>query len=502
MPQPVKAYAELEKRFARIAKLGGAVGMLHWDQSVVMSRGGAEARGEQISTLRVLAHELLVAPEMAALLHEAGRGGDALGAWQAANLREMTRRHAHATAVPGDLVEALSRAITRCETVWRDARPASDFPMLLPSFREVLSLTREMAAAKADRLGLGLYDALLDEYDPGRRAEEIDRIFDELAAFLPGLIQAAVERQSSRSAPVPPEGHFPKAVQHALAERLMRTVGFDFERGRLDVSLHPFSGGVPDDSRITTRWDEADFATGLMGVLHETGHALYEQGLPPAWRYQPVGQDRGMTLHESQSLMVEMQICRSRPFISYLAPLLREAFGGSGPEWEAENLYRLSTRVRPGFIRVDADEITYPAHVMLRYRLERAMVAGDLDPADLPGAWNDGFEALLGIRPPDDRRGCLQDIHWPDGAWGYFPTYTLGAITAAQLFEAARRAEPDLQDAIGRGDFGPLVTWLRREIHGCGCLYEGDELIRRATGRPLDVATFRRHLEARYLDPA
>lgn len=499
MQEPLQAYADLEARFARIAKLGGAVSMLHWDQSVVMPRGGVEARGEQISTLRVLAHELLLAPEVADLLDRARTATDELDVWQSANLREMARRHAHATAVPGRLVEALSRAVTRCETIWRDARPAADFAMLLPSFREVLSLTRETAAAKADRLGLSPYDALLDQYDPGRRSEEIDRVFGELEAFLPDLVQRAVERQCGRPEPVAPEGRFPKAAQHALAEKLMRLAGFDFDRGRLDVSLHPFSGGVPDDSRITTRWDETDFATGLMGVMHETGHALYEQGLPRSWRDQPVGEDRGMTLHESQSLILEMQASRSHAFIEFLAPLLREAFGGSGPAWEAENLYRLATRVRPGFIRVDADEVTYPAHVMPRYRLERQMIDGALDPADLPDAWNEGFEALLGLRPPDDRLGCLQDIHWPDGAWGYFPTYTLGAITAAQLFDAAKQAEPDLLDAIGRGDLGPLVGWLRREVHSHGCLYGSDELIRRATGRPLDVATFRRHLEARYL---
>ena len=280
----------------------------------------------------------------------------------------------------------------------------------------------------------------------------------------------------------------------------MRQFGFDFNRGRLDVSLHPFCGGATNDVRLTTRYDEADFTRALMGVLHETGHALYEQGRPAPWLAQPVGAARGMAVHESQSLIVEMQASRSRPFMEFLAPVVREAFGGQGAAWGADNLHRLYTRVEPGFIRVDADEVTYPAHVILRYRLEKAMIAGDLALGDLPGAWADGMRTLLGIVPPDDRRGCLQDIHWPSGGWGYFPTYTLGAAIAAQLFDAASRALPDLLPGLARGDFAPLVGWLGANIHGKGSLLGTADLLREATGRPLDPAVYRRHLERRYLE--
>jgi carboxypeptidase Taq len=279
----------------------------------------------------------------------------------------------------------------------------------------------------------------------------------------------------------------------------MAAVGFDFEHGRLDTSLHPFCGGVPDDVRITTRYDEADFSSALMAVLHETGHALYERGLPADWRLQPVGQARGMSVHESQSLLIEMQACRGPEFIGFAAPLIREAFGGDGPAWQADNLTRHYHRVGRGLIRVDADEVTYPAHVILRYRLERAMLAGDLPLADLPAAWNEGLEALLGIRPPDDRLGCLQDIHWYDGAWGYFPTYTLGAMSAAQLYAAAQAAVPEIPEAIGRGDFAPLLGWLRENVHAKGALLSTDELLTAATGRPLDPEVFKAHLRARYL---
>ena len=296
-----------------------------------------------------------------------------------------------------------------------------------------------------------------------------------------------------------PEGPFAVEKQRALGLRMMAALGYDLERGRLDVSTHPFCGGADNDVRITTRYDEDDFARALMGVLHETGHALYEQGRPQAWLSQPVGQARGMSIHESQSLLVEMQACRSREFLSFAAPLMRETFGGTGPSWEAEAVWRRYTKVAPGFIRVDADEVTYPAHIILRYRLEKALIADAMPLSELPAAWNQGMRDLLGIVPPDDRNGCLQDIHWPSGGWGYFPTYTLGAMTAAQLFDAACKAQPEILPAIGRGDFAPLVAWLRANIHGKGSLLETDALLTQATGRPLDASVFKAHLERRYL---
>jgi carboxypeptidase Taq len=497
----VKAYRELEARFRRMNALGQAVGVLYWDQSVMMPAGGADARAEQLATLKVVGHEMLTHPAMGELLDKAA-GEDGLDEWQAANLREMRRAWLHATAVPPDLVAALTKACAAAEQVWRKARPAADFAMLLPALREVLRLTRETAAAKAERLGISPYDALVDQYEPGMRSRRVDALFGDLAAFLPGFLARALEAQARRPQPLPLEGPFPADRQRDLARRLMRAIGFDFAHGRLDESAHPFTGGVPDDVRITTRYDERDFTRGLMGVLHETGHALYERGLPAAWRLQPVGEARGMALHESQSLLMEMQACRGRAFVGFAASLMREAFGGAGAAWEAENIHRIYTRVEPGFIRVDADEVTYPAHIILRYRLETAMIAGDLALSDLPGAWNDGMKALLGIAPPDDRQGCLQDIHWPDGAWGYFPTYTLGAMAAAQLYRAAKRADPAIEPAIARGDFSPLLAWLGRNVHAKGSLATTDEVLEVATGARLDDADFRAHLEARYIEDA
>ena len=475
------AYDKLEAHWRRLSHLSDAIGALHWDQSVMMPPGGAAARAEQIATLSVLSHELMVDPKVGDFLSEA-ETETVEDVWQAANLSEMRRRWVHATAVPGDLVEAMSRAGSHCETIWRDARPNSDFPLVLPALAEVLALTRNIAQAKAEALDCSEYDALLDAYEPGGRSDSIDGIFDDYARFLPDFLDNVLTRQGETPAPVAPSGPFSAESQRALCRRMSETIGFDFDAGRLDESLHPFSTGIPEDSRITTRYDEDDYSFALMGVLHETGHAMYERGRPEAWRNQPVGDARGMTLHESQSLIVEMQACRSRVFHEWAAPVQRDAFGGSGTAWDADNLYRRAIRVERDFIRVDADEVTYPAHVILRYRLERAMLAGDLPLRDLPGAWKDGMHTLLNITPPDDRRGCLQDIHWYDGAWGYFPTYTLGAMAAAQFFETATARNPDILDGLTRGDFTPLMTWLRENVHAQASLMSTDAIIEQATG--------------------
>jgi carboxypeptidase Taq len=383
--------------------------------------------------------------------------------------------------------------------VWREAKKNADFKSLLPTLGDVLTVMRRVGEAKAAALKTSLYDALLDEFEPGGRSARIDELFGELRRFLPDLLGRVMERQAKAGKPLALDGPFPVEQQRKLGEEMCRRLGFDFTHGRLDVSAHPFTGGTADDVRITTRYDEADFARALMGVLHETGHALYEAGRPRDWRRQPVGNARGMVLHESQSLLMEMQACRSDAFIAFAAPRMGAVFGKSGPAWEAGNIHRIYTKVAPGFIRVDADEVTYPLHIMLRYRLERAVLGGDLALADLPGAWNDGMKELLGIVPPNDSVGCLQDIHWPDGAWGYFPTYTLGALAAAQLFAAARKALPDLMPAIGRGDFAPLLGWLRTNVHGKGSIADTDTLLSQATGAPLGTAAFKAHLETRYL---
>lgn len=500
----MNGYNSVQARFKRLTDLNGALAVLHWDSAAMMPAGGASARADQIAALSLICHELMTDEALDETLSEAetevANSPDDFDNWHVANIEEMRRMWRHANAVPADLVEALSQATSSCEMVWREARPQNDFAKLEPLLSHLVSLVREVAAAKSEAMGLSAYDALLDEHDPGMRSADIDPLFDDLRNFLPGFLNEVREAQASRPQPHALAGNFAISDQRALAERLMHQLGFDFDFGRLDVSHHPFTGGVPDDVRITTRYYKDDFTQSLMGVLHETGHALYERGLPEQWRHQPVGAARGMTLHESQSLVIEMLACRSEEFITYLTPLVAETFGGGGPSWESANLIRHYRRVEPGLIRVDADEVSYPAHVILRYRLEKAMISGDLAVADLPGAWSEVMRETLGLTPPDDKDGCLQDIHWPSGAFGYFPTYTLGAIAAAQFFDAARDQSPDLSEALGQGDFTPLLSWLRSHVHALGSLLPTQDLLERATGKKLDVATYQNHLRRRYLD--
>ncbi|MCS6877139.1 MAG: carboxypeptidase M32 [Geminicoccaceae bacterium] len=487
-------YAALEDRLARLGHLEGALAVLNWDTAVCMPEGGSAARGEQIATLRRLAHDLLTADETGELIAGAEAESD-LDAWQRANLREARRRFVRARALEPGLVEALARATNRCEMVWREARRRSDFALLRPHLEEVVRLVREAAERVGGALGLEPYDALLDEYQPDLREDLVRPLFERLARELPPLLDAAIAR--NRPA-LRPGGPFPLSAQKTFVRALMARLGFDFRAGRLDESAHPFCGGTPTDVRVTARYREDDLASALMAVLHETGHALYEAGLPRRWLGQPVGEARGIVVHESQSLLLEMQVCRSAAFLGFLARELAAVFGPD-PAFAPANLRAIWHRVERGLIRVDADEISYPLHVVLRWRLEKALLSGDLPVAELPGAWSAGTAELLGVVPPDDARGCLQDIHWPSGAFGYFPCYTLGALLAAQLFRAARAALPGLEEGIARGDIQALLAWLRLRVHGRASLLPFAELVAEAAGGPLSVEPFLDHLRARYL---
>ncbi len=506
----MSAYDRLAARFARIATLGEASSVLGWDASAMMPPGGAAARGDQLAVLAGLGHELLVAPETGAALDEAeSPRTDAAAAepWRDANLRLMRRAHTRATALPLDLVEATSRACSACETIWRTARPASDFAAVAPALAEVVRLTRETAQALSPALGLSPYDSLMDGFQPGIGSADVAPVFARYEAFLADALPRALDRQAraDRDAAPLPAGPFPEDAQEALCRRLSHAAGLEDAHSRLDRSAHPFCGGTPTDVRITTRYDPANPVQALMGVMHETGHALYERGLPPDWSRQPVGTSAGMAAHESQSLILEMQACLSDPYLAWLAAELNAALPGAGTTaspaapWTGPALAHAWRRIERSLIRVEADEMTYPAHVILRFRLEQALVSGDLAVPDLPGAWSDGLHALLGIRPPDDRRGCLQDIHWYDGLFGYFPSYTLGAMAAAQLMAAARTGTPGLDAALGQGDLSPLLAWLRTRIHAQGARLGFNALLQAATGRPLDPTDFEAHLATRYL---
>ncbi len=498
------AYQQLESHYKEIAVIDEAASILNWDYSVMLPAGASENRAEHLALLAKLSHQRRQDARVGDWLAEAASQLETLDAdesdWQRANLREIEREFRQATAIPGDLVEAKSKATTRCEMRWRQARAEADFAGVLPALTEVWNLGRQEAEILSEASGLSLYDALLDLYEPGGRSTDIDALFADYSAFLPDFLEAVLSKQEAQGPFEAPQGPFTTQDQRALGERVMGVLGFNFDQGRLDVSTHPFCGGTPADVRMTTRYDEADFTSALMGVIHETGHGLYEQGLPLDWRFQPVGRARGMVMHESQSLFMEMQVGRSPAFLSFLRPMMEETFGGQGDAWSLNNLQRLYSKVQPSLIRVEADEVTYPAHVILRYRLERAILAGDLALADLPGAWNQGMQDALGIQPPHNGLGCLQDIHWYMGNIGYFPTYSLGAMAAAQLAEAARQALPEFDDLLAKGDLAPVLAWLRQAVHSKASSRSTQDILREATGKPLDTQAFKAHLQRRYLD--
>jgi len=489
-------YAELCRVWSRLYRFNHLSAIVGWDRNAMMPPKGNAARAAAEAELHALIHRTRTEPRLAELLRAAEQ--EPLSDIERANLREIRRDWRDANALPESLVEAKTLAGAKCEHAWRSQRPANDWRGFLANFREVVRLSREEAALLAADTGLSRYDALMDRYEPGVRAADMDRIFADVKLWLPGLIERVQVKQRGETEikPVPP---FPVAAQRALNLAVMQKLGFDFAGGRLDESTHPFSGGVPEDVRLTTRYREDDFAQSLLGTIHETGHARFEQNLPREWLGQPLGNARSYGIHESQSLSCEMQLARSRAFVGVLAPLLTAHFGVQ-PAFTADNLYRLFTRVKPGLIRVDADEVTYPAHVILRYEIERALIEGAIEADDIPALWDEKMQALLGIDTRGNYRdGCMQDVHWTEGAFGYFPSYTLGAMYAAQWFAAMRRAVPDLDQRIAAGDLAPVFDWLNANIWSQASRWDTPELVARASGEALNPQHFRAHLETRYL---
>jgi len=495
----MSAYQELENLNREITQLKEIRAIMGWDEACMMPAAAGDRRGEALASLQSVVHERAINPRIGELLEQAQGSNEPLDDWQRANLREMQRDWIEATAVPSDLVRALAVATSRCEQTWREARAANDWATVRPLLETVVGLSRSRADALADKLGLERYDALLDGYEPQLRSADVSRVFDDLKGFLLPLIDPIIE---ATPACLPIPGPFSTERQRNLCEATMKLLGFDFSRGRLDVSHHPFCGGVPDDTRITTRYRDDVFLESFMAICHETGHALYQQGLPAAWRDQPVGDALGAAVHESQSLLMELQVCRSPQFITAVTPLIQAQFGISDddPAWTADNLYRQATRVSRSFIRVQADEVTYPLHVILRYELERDLLDGRIGVADLPEAWDSMMQRYLNLSTEGDfANGCMQDVHWYAGLFGYFPTYSLGALMAAQWFAAARTADPAIMEGIERGNLTALLTWLRANVHGQGRRLTMQPLLESVTGSVLDARFFKQHIQARYL---
>ncbi len=476
-------YAHLREA-ATLRSVGALLG---WDQETMMPPRAAPFRSEESSLLARLTHRRWTDPRVAGWLDAAQEDPELDPASAtAANLREIRRDHDRACRVPEALVAELSELASQGLEHWKEARAHADFAR----FRPTLARTVELVRRKAECLGVPdggeTYDALLDEFEPGMSARGVEALFDPLReALAPFLaeIADAPRRPSDAIHRIP----IPEAAQKAFHLEVLTAIGYDLEAGRLDVSTHPFTEGLaPGDTRITTRFGEAGFADALGSTIHEAGHALYEQGLPKAEHHgQPLAEAAGLGIHESQSRMWENQVGRSRAFWTWALPVAKRHFGAALEGFGLDEVHGAMNLVRPGLIRVEADEVSYNLHVMLRFDLERAMVRGNLAVADLPGAWNERIRDDLGLEVPDDRRGCLQDIHWAMGAIGYFPTYTLGNLHAAQMWEAVRDALPGLDDDLAAGRFGGLLGWLREHVHAHGRRFRAPELCRRITGREL-----------------
>jgi len=493
------AYQHLRTHFLKIAHLDHAMTFLNWDQMVMMPAHGIERRSQSIAELTGIRHELLNDDAMADWFAEARHSETEFA--DSASLREMHRQWQQATCVPADLLKAQIVAGSKCEHDWRTQREANDWQGFLKNFKEVVSLSREEAVCRqaADRERFATpYDALLDLHCAGDTQVLINKVFGELKSRLPALLQEIMETRKSRE-PISIVGDYALDAQKALSEQLMGILGFDFDAGRLDVSMHPFSTGVKGDLRITTRFSNTEFAEALLGTAHETGHSSYESGLPDAWNGLPVGEACNMSIHESQSLMFEKQIVMSRAFCQFFTPLLHKALPDT-QRFDADVLWQAYTEVKPSYIRVEADEVTYPLHIMLRHDIESALINGEVEAAEIPDLWDEKMQAYLGLSTKDNyTNGCLQDIHWTDGAFGYFPSYTLGAVNGAQMFAAIKQQHPDWQTHFEAGDVGFVREWLRERVWEQGSLLDSQELMRSATGETSNAEYLLAHLEARYL---
>jgi carboxypeptidase Taq len=490
------ALTTLNATFKRLHHFSHLSSIASWDQAAMMPAKGNEARAAAMAELQVLMHQTLTDPALKTLFAEAAKAE--LVDTDKASLTEMQREWALVNRLPQDLVEAQSLASARCEHAWRTQRKANDWQGFLGNFRAVVRLARQEAKLLADATGTKPYEALMDKFEPGMSEGAITKLFGDVKTWLPDLISKVIAKQQNETV-LAATGPFAIDQQRALGVEVMALLGFDFEGGRLDISTHPFCGGVPQDVRITTRYNTATFAPSLMGIIHETGHARYEQRLPRDTLHLPVGRARSMGIHESQSLSFEMQLARNPAFLQLIAPLVKKHLGDQAA-FDAANLARMITRVHRGFIRVDADELTYPAHVILRFEIERALIAGEIEAEDIPSLWADKMQSYLGVDVAGNyENGCMQDIHWPMGMFGYFPSYTLGAMYAAQYFATIRKQNPDLDARIAGGDLSPVMDWLDANIWSQASRWSTDALVTRATGEPLNASHFRKHLEARYL---
>ena len=491
------AYEKLIERSKRIALLASAGGVLHWDMETYMPERGAAHRAEQLSLVSGMVHDMFTAPEVGewlSLVEADDLVKDPLSD-EAVNVREVRREYDRQVKVPKELVEELSRVTSLAHGIWREARKNSDFKAFQPTLEKIMDLVRQ----KADAIGTGAtrYDTLMDGYEPGMTSAEMAKVFAALAKELAPFVEAIVSSGRAPDRSIVARS-YPIDRQKTFGQLLISKIGFDLSAGRVDTTTHPFCTGLgPGDTRVTTRYNEQDLTDSLFGVLHEAGHGIYDQGLDHEHYGTPRGESVSLGIHESQSRMWENIVGRSRAFWEYAFPIARGVFPESLQSVSLDEFYWVANDVQPSFIRVEADEATYNLHVLLRFELEQAIISDNLAVADIPGAWNERMNRLLHVTPPNDAQGCLQDVHWSGGMFGYFPTYTLGNLYAAQFFAQARKDLGDADGMFRRGEFVPLREWLRENIHQEGMRYRASELVRKVTGKPLSHAPLMSHLKSK-----
>jgi carboxypeptidase Taq len=494
MTDPTTSYTRLITTVREISLLGSAGAVLGWDEQTQMPPKGAAHRADQESLIARLSHEQFTAPVVGAMLAEI-EGSELVkdpDSDPAANVRELRRSYDRATKLPATLVEEMSKTAVLAHHAWVEARKKSDYSLFKPWLAKTLDLKRQEIQC-IGHAG-SPYDALLDQFEPHETTENLNRVFESLRGPLIDLI--AKIRASGKEAPLEIlERKYPQPAQETLAREASKLVGFDYEAGRLDTSVHPFCTGLgPGDVRITTRYDESFFGDAFFGVLHETGHALYDQGLPKEHWGTPLGEALSLGIHESQSRLWENLVGRSRSFWQFFFPKAQSAFPQALKGVSLDQWHFAINDVRPSFIRTESDETTYNLHILLRFEMEQAMLVNDISVDDVPGAWDQKMKKYFNLTPTDAAKGCLQDVHWSGGSLGYFPTYTLGNLYAAQFFEQAQKDLGDLDAMFRKGEFAPLLGWLREKIHRHGKRFTASELVKRITGQALSAQPLLNHL--------
>ncbi len=490
------SYQKLHRRFREVALVRSTGAILGWDQETYLPDKSGDWRADQLAWLAGQQHRLATAPDVGGSISECEANGYAADSVESTNVRGWRRDYDLATKLPPEFVEELSRTTAQATHIWAEARKRSDFAYYQPMLEKLVRLVQE----KADRLGWEAcrYDALLDEFEPGARTADLVTLFATLGPAQSALVGPATEVSARQSEDLL-KGEYPIAAQQAFNKEVAEAFGFDFKAGRIDTTAHPFCTDLgPLDTRLTTRYDTADFFSSFYGVLHEAGHGLYAQGLSKDEWGRPAGDACSLGIHESQSRLWENHIGGSDAFWQHWLPRACHHFPQL-TKFTPAQVAAAARRVSPSFIRVEADEVTYDLHIILRFELERRIINGDLAVADIPAAWNAKFRELLGLEVPDNARGCLQDIHWSFGGFGYFATYTLGNLNASQLMRAARRAHPSLDAELAKGEYATLLAWLRQNVHAPGRRYSAPDLMRQATGETTQADYHLAYLQAKFL---